>query len=540
MKKRIINIILIIVALISALGVTVTVILAYNNSKNDPSSFSAMEQSPPNANNQSSPASNNNQQPPNQPPTAPNNQTDINNPPSTPDDQTNTDNQQSTPGNQTDNQPTNSTPPTIPTNDFGPMTDHNQSRTITAPYIIAITIFSSLFAPSLLFLLMRLKNPQFYHNHDKLIIYILSNIILITGLTFSITTLANYLIFNQQPDPETSSRDQATLDKSNIATTKNINLSQQDTDILINTEGTYMFQGNFTHSIIVEAENQDVELILDNIEITNDQTAAIIGLAADQITINLADDSYNKLTDGGNSEYDGCIFSNAELIFTGNGTLEVNGLQNAGEGIATEAQNITFNDGTYIITSNDDGINAGGDGATITINDGTFYIDASGDGIDSNKDAVINGGTVFVIGSDVGGDAGIDTDAGYTINGGTIIALGSDMIETPQDSSTQKVLAITLETPVAKDTIMTLMKNNQALISFEAPKSFKTLIISNDKLQDGSYSLYSGGAHDGQLVYGIYQNGTYTKGDPISINSKNTFEISGTINIFGKGNTQKP
>ena len=40
--------------------------------------------------------------------------------------------------------------------------------------------------------------------------------------------------------------------------------------------------------------------------------------------------------------------------------------------IATEAKNITFNNGTYIITSNDDGINAGGDGATITINDGTI------------------------------------------------------------------------------------------------------------------------------------------------------------------------
>ena len=72
----------------------------------------------------------------------------------------------------------------------------------------------------------------------------------------------------------------------------------------------------------------------------------------------------------------------------------------------------------YLEVCNDDGINGGGDnGGVITINGGNITVKASGDGIDSNKSLVINGGTVYTIGSSLGGDAGIDTDKGFAING---------------------------------------------------------------------------------------------------------------------------
>ena len=187
-------------------------------------------------------------------------------------------------------------------------------------------------------------------------------------------------------------KDKVNLDNSNIADSEFINLNNQKTDITITDGGVYEFSGEFSNSIIIDSENEDVELVLNNVKITNEQTAAIIGLAAKSITINLKSGTENTLSDGGNSGYDGCIFSNAELIFTGDGKLVVNGNQNEGEGIATEAADITINSGEFIINSNDDGINACGDGATITINSGSIYIDASGDGIDSNKNAVINGG----------------------------------------------------------------------------------------------------------------------------------------------------
>jgi hypothetical protein len=416
-----------------------------------------------------------------------------------------------------------------------------ESSSLTTSYIIIIGILSLTLSLSIIYLLMSLKNDKFYKNKDKLTIYILLNIILVFIFTLSTTLITNNLILknsNQMFKEENAEKEEVELDETNVIIDSNIDLSNETTDVTIKSSGIYTFTGSFTHSIIIDATDEEVELILNNVTISNENTAAIIGLNASKIKITLEDDSTNTLSDGGNSTYDGCIYSNAELEFTGNGTLIVNGNQNEGEGIATEAKNMTFNGGTYKITSNDDGINAGGDGATLTINDGTFYIDASGDGIDSNKNAIINGGTIFVMGSDTGGDAGIDTDDGYEINGGLVVALGSDMIETPLTSSTQKSIAFTLDDKINKNTIVTLMKEDIEIISFEANKSFKTIIISTSTLEDGEYSLYSGGTNSSTLTNGIYENISSTKGNQISVNNQTTFTISSIVNSFGKTNNR--
>lgn len=408
---------------------------------------------------------------------------------------------------------------------------------LTLNYKIIIVILFTIFCLCLLYLLISINNSEFYKNKDKLTIYILSNIILIYILsTGTIYLTNNYLLKNDYNNISPSEKDEITLNKDNVINDSNIDLEKQTSDITITKGGVYTLTGKFNHSILVDAKDEEVELILNNVEIKTENTATIIGLSASKITINLADNSNNLLIDAGNSEYDGCIFSNSELIFEGNGSLVVNGNQNEGEGIATEAKNITFNNGTYTITSNDDGINAGGDGATITFNGGKFYIDASGDGIDSNKNAIINGGTIFVIGSDIGGDAGIDTDDGFTINGGTVIALGSDMIETPLTSSKQKSISFTLNNSIQKDTIVTLMNDNSEVISFQAPKSFQTIIISSKDLENSTYSLYTNGSHTGELINGIYTNGKYTKGEKISINNIDNFTVNSTVNNFGNSN----
>ena len=405
--------------------------------------------------------------------------------------------------------------------------------TLTLPYIFVIAFFASILSIIIIYMIMSRKNKKFYKNKDKIIIYILSNIILISLITASTTVITNNYILNSKEENAETEKEEVKLDKSNVVEPGNVNLSKQTTDVTITESGTYTLSGEFENSVIIDAEDEDITLVLNNVTIEAKNTASIIGLNAKSITIELKEDTENTLSDGGNSEYDGCIFSNAELIFTGTGKLVVNGNQNEGEGIATEAQNITINSGTYVITSNDDGINAGGDGATITINGGVFYINASGDGIDSNKDAVINGGTIFVIGSDTGGDSGIDTDAGYTINAGTVVALGTDMIETPNDNSAQNTIAFTLNDKITKDTLVTLMKEDETIISFIAPKSFKTIIISSEKLSHGNYSLYTDGMNSGTKEYGIYKDGSYTKGDILSVNNQTTFEITKTINLFG-------
>lgn len=411
--------------------------------------------------------------------------------------------------------------------------DFNSKHGLETKYILLITGFSIVFSLDLLYLIMS-KNSKFYLNRDKLIIYILGNIVLVSSIS-GVTTLTYNKLNNNYDNKrnrleESSSKDEVELDKSNINNNSNINLSEETTDVTITKGGTYYIRGSFSYALIIDTDNEEVELVLDNVTIKNSKTATIIGLEAKKITINLKEDTVNTLSDGGNSSYDGCIYSNSELEFTGTGKLIVNGNQNEGEGIAAEAQNITFNGGAYEITSNDDGINAGGDGATITINDGTFYINASGDGIDSNKDVVINGGTIFVMESDIGGDSGIDTDEGYVINGGLVVALGSDMIETPLSTSRQKTLALTLNEALNKDNLVSVYKDDKLLLSFVAPKSFKTIIISSKNLDNGTYTLYYGS--DTKDDYGIITNNS-TRDNQISVSSTTEFIVSKIINYYG-------
>ena len=96
-----------------------------------------------------------------------------------------------------------------------------------------------------------------------------------------------------------------------------------------------------------------------SVTIENKKTAAIIGLSGDSLTINTVDNSTNTLSDGGNSQFDACIYSKIDLIIDGDGMLNVNG--NYKEGIATNNANITINMGRITVKAEEDGINAGGD-----------------------------------------------------------------------------------------------------------------------------------------------------------------------------------
>ena len=108
------------------------------------------------------------------------------------------------------------------------------------------------------------------------------------------------------------------------------------------------------------------------------------------------------------------------------------------EGI--EGLSITIEDGAFDITSNDDGLNAGGgtdssgfggfggrqqdtftasSDSMILINGGTFTIVSSGDNIDSNGDLTINGGTLDLT-CNGSGNTTIDCDGTYTNNGGDV------------------------------------------------------------------------------------------------------------------------
>ncbi|MBR1822328.1 MAG: carbohydrate-binding domain-containing protein [Clostridia bacterium] len=296
---------------------------------------------------------------------------------------------------------------------------------------------------------------------------------------------------------------------------QNINLDEITGQLVIDSAGVYTLSGTLAGGVVVDPGEGDVTLVLNGATIESADTAGIAAISGDALTIVLAEGTENAVSDGGSDDdYDAAIYSAVALTFDGAGALTVNG--NNQEGISTENADMTFNGGVFTVTSQDDGINAGGDdGGLITFNGGEFTINSSGDGIDSNAAAVFNGGAIYVVGSAAGGDAGIDTDDGYTIYGGSIIAIGTDMIETPTGDTTQTTLALSLEDTIEEGSAIVLADaDGNAVAEFTALQSFRTLIVSSDALTAGSYTLYA-------------------DGEAVSVDGANSVEITDTVTSVG-------
>lgn len=395
---------------------------------------------------------------------------------------------------------------------------------------VLIVLNSAMISLISLYLIMSKFNKysfkETFKNVDKIVIFILALIIL-TTIMYCLLNNNFRIIPKDNNEKETS----GTEIESGQNVLKNIiNLNDYTGNITLTEAKEYTITGEFDHSLLINA-NGKVTINLENVTINSQKTAAIANISKNELIINIVDNTSSFLSDGGSSEYDGCIYSSGPLTFIGNGNLTINGRQEDGEGIATTDNNITINGGNIVINSADDGLNAGGDaGGIITVNGGNLYIQASGDGIDSNNSLIINGGFIYVIGSSLGGDAGIDTDKGFTINGGTVIALGSDMLETPLKSSKQNTISFTLNSKIESGTLITLLNaKDEVIVSFEATDNFKTLIISSALLKNDIYTLYRDGSNKGVKINNVYMNSDYLKGEIITINNQGSFTLTSNV-----------
>ena len=203
----------------------------------------------------------------------------------------------------------------------------------------------------------------------------------------------------QTTEKETTASD---IDAGEEITESDIDLSKYNSNITITKAGEYTLTGEFKNSILVNAEGS-VTLILNGVNIQNDITATIANIGGNDLIIELEDNTVNTLSDGGSSEYDGCIYSNGAITIERNGTLNVYGNQEGGEGIA----------------------------------------------------------------------------------------LGSDMLEKPETNSAQNSICFELSEQITEGTEITIRnENDEEIISFEARGDFRTLIVSNSKVSNGTYYLY--------------------------------------------------
>lgn len=161
-----------------------------------------------------------------------------------------------------------------------------------------------------------------------------------------------------------------------------------DSDIRITAGGTYVIDGTLDDgAIIVDANKEDVRLVLNGVEIHCEDSAAIYVMSAGKTIVSLEPETENKVSDGdtyvfedeSSDEPDAAIFSKDDLIFNGTGTLTVEA--NYSDGIAGK-DDVTIMEGVFQITSADDGIR-GKD--SLTIKDGSFIIEAGNDGLKSTN-----------------------------------------------------------------------------------------------------------------------------------------------------------
>lgn len=209
-----------------------------------------------------------------------------------------------------------------------------------------------------------------------------------------------------------------------ITTGASTGVTIEDNVVTITAAGSYELSGTGSDArIVVTVDKEDeVELILNGLDLTCSNYAPIVVTQAGEVTIDLAEGSVNKITDGETYDLtdsedttDAAIFSMDDLKLKGDGTLYI--YANYNHGIVAK-DDLKIKGGTYIIEAVTDGINAND---SITIDGGTFYIAAGDDGMHVDEVLTVNVANIVISESTEGLEG-----HQVIINGGTIDITASD------------------------------------------------------------------------------------------------------------------
>lgn len=157
-------------------------------------------------------------------------------------------------------------------------------------------------------------------------------------------------------------------------------------DVTLTQDGVYVISGNASNStIVVESDDEaKVQLVLDNVSITNQDAPGIYVKSADKVFVTTIGN--NKLevsgayTPDGETNLDAVIFSRDDLVLNGTGDLEI--ISTQGNGV-TSKDDLKVTGGTLYITSALDSLEAND---SIRICGGDITIDTGKDGLHSEND----------------------------------------------------------------------------------------------------------------------------------------------------------
>ncbi len=394
-----------------------------------------------------------------------------------------------------------------------------------------------------------------------------------------------------------------------------VSITESGGDVIITSTAKaveFIVSGNTPNGSLKIYSDNKFKLTLNGVIITNNDGPAINIQSGKRAFIVLADNTINTLTDGSTyatnmEDMKGTLFSEGQMIFSGNGTLNVNGnykhgivsddyirvrsgniniinaatdgihtndafiadggtlnIKATSDGIECEEGHIVINNGTFTIQTGDDGIAASydtdatidpyvtinggtfnitttsGEGieskSTLTINDGTLVIKTYDDGLNAGKALYINGAATYVYSSN---NDGIDSNGILTITGGKTISVGAGSPEEgfDCDNNTFKItggiiVGIGGATSMPTATVSTQRSvrlggagasqlvhieasdGSAEALTFTVPRTYATLLFSSPKLKAATtYTVYTGGSVTGGTnLNGLYTSGSYIKG----------------------------
>ncbi len=286
-----------------------------------------------------------------------------------------------------------------------------------------------------------------------------------------------------------------------------VTIVQNGADVIITSTATgveYSLSGTTANGSLKIYSDKKFKLTLNGVAITNDDGPAINIQSSKRAFVVVADNTTNILADGATyatstEDQKGTLFSEGQLVFSGNGSLSVKGnhshaicsddyvrirtgnitvtgaikdgihtndafiadggtikITAASDGIECEEGYVVVNDGTFTLNTGDDGIAASytdGDATItpyVTINGGSITVNSTaGEGIESKSVLTINKGIIATVTT----DDGINAGTAIYINGGSVYcySTGNDAMDSNGTFTITggKVVAIGSKSPEA-------------------------------------------------------------------------------------------